>query len=301
MAAEISSPIHWAYRFLRADAAQPVGITRMLLSELRWNQWVLLQWRQFQDSRFYPFKQYELRDILTNADPGTTVIQALHLEEKTQTQTVVSTDDEILAPASYKPAEPWLSRRVLLDNDGNPLAIGAPPLPRAAWNLNSAMRRETARSEAGPPIKSPPANLPRDYLIVRVFYATDRSSKNGGTADSERRDPSETIHFGTCDVTIPDIHTIGKLESPSWGRFELRWNPKKHIVLRQILEVPEQRFLNLLQTATSSAPARNAFVFIHGSDVSFEDAARRTAQLTHDLQFNGIPILYSWPCAGGLL
>jgi esterase/lipase superfamily enzyme len=162
------------------------------------------------------------------------------------------------------------------------------------------MRREALVGDAGPSRRSPPPDLPRDYWIIRVFYATDRSSESGGTAYSKRRDRNETIHFGTCDVTIPETHKIGKLESPCWWRFEFRWNPRKHVVLQQILEVPEQRFFNLLQTAISSAPEHNAFVFIHGSDVSFADAARRTAQLSHDLQFNGIPILYSWPCAGGV-
>jgi len=36
-------------------------------------------------------------------------------------------------------------------------------------------------------------------------------------------------------------------------------------------------------------------VFIHGFNVSFEDAVRRTAQLSYDLAFPGAPILFSWP------
>ena len=43
------------------------------------------------------------------------------------------------------------------------------------------------------------------------------------------------------------------------------------------------------------ARLKDAFVFVHGYNVSFEDAARRTAQLAHDLPFSGAPILYSWP------
>jgi esterase/lipase superfamily enzyme len=36
-------------------------------------------------------------------------------------------------------------------------------------------------------------------------------------------------------------------------------------------------------------------VFVHGYNVSFEEAARRTAQIHYDLQFKGVPIFYSWP------
>ena len=43
---------------------------------------------------------------------------------------------------------------------------------------------------------------------------------------------------------------------------------------------------------------RNAFIFVHGYNVSFKDAARRTAQIHHDLKFDGAPIFFSWPSRG---
>jgi esterase/lipase superfamily enzyme len=39
-------------------------------------------------------------------------------------------------------------------------------------------------------------------------------------------------------------------------------------------------------------------VFVHGYNVAFEDALRRTAQIAFDLQYNGIPVTYSWPSKG---
>jgi esterase/lipase superfamily enzyme len=45
----------------------------------------------------------------------------------------------------------------------------------------------------------------------------------------------------------------------------------------------------------------SALVFIHGYNVTFEDAARRTAQIAYDLKFTGVPIFYSWPSQGKLL
>ena len=41
-------------------------------------------------------------------------------------------------------------------------------------------------------------------------------------------------------------------------------------------------------------------MFIHGFSVTFEGAARRTAQMAYDLDFNGAPIFYSWPSQGKL-
>ena len=45
---------------------------------------------------------------------------------------------------------------------------------------------------------------------------------------------------------------------------------------------------------TEKAP----FLFVHGYNVTFADAARRTAQITFDLRFSGEPVFYSWPSQG---
>ena len=44
----------------------------------------------------------------------------------------------------------------------------------------------------------------------------------------------------------------------------------------------------------------DVFVFVHGYNVSFDEAAKRTAQMSYDLNFKGIPIFYSWPSQGEL-
>jgi esterase/lipase superfamily enzyme len=42
-------------------------------------------------------------------------------------------------------------------------------------------------------------------------------------------------------------------------------------------------------------------LFVHGFNVSFSDAAFRTAQLAHDLRFPGKVMFYSWPSAGNVV
>jgi len=141
MPPETWSPIRWADKFLRADAEQPVGTARLLLSEIRWNQWVLLQWRLSQDSRFYPFKQKELLPKLIDANPEVSVVEALHLQRETSSQTILDRNIQISASLTANPQEPWLNRKVLLDSEGNPLAIGVPVVPRQRREV----RREIGR------------------------------------------------------------------------------------------------------------------------------------------------------------
>jgi esterase/lipase superfamily enzyme len=54
------------------------------------------------------------------------------------------------------------------------------------------------------------------------------------------------------------------------------------------------------RVSAGSGRRRDIFVFVHGYNVSFEDALRRTGQLVFDLQFEGTAISYTWPSGAGV-
>ncbi len=68
----------------------------------------------------------------------------------------------------------------------------------------------------------------------------------------------------------------------------------KHVVLTQVTPLVKDKFFNDLQS-TMQSKGKHLLVFVHGYNVSFEDAARRTAQMSFDLKFAGAPVFYSWP------
>lgn len=109
------------------------------------------------------------------------------------------------------------------------------------------------------------------------------------------------LELGTCDVSIPKIHEVGELESPSIFRLEFKEDTSKHVVLLGIDRMSADAFYADLKDRVAQSARREAFVFVHGFNVTFEKAARRTAQLAHDLKFDGAPIMFSWPSQGGLL
>jgi len=138
----------------------------------------------------------------------------------------------------------------------------------------------------------------QNYGIVRILYATDRnrtSSSRPVDFYSGERGPDNRLSYGTCDVSIPRDHRMGVLETPTMWRLEYRYDPEKHVTVLSINEKDSGDFFSELQSRVARSTAKQAFVFIHGYNVSFEDAARRTAQLAYDLGFDGAPILYSWP------
>jgi len=153
---------------------------------------------------------------------------------------------------------------------------------------------------AGAPRKTTSLGIP-DATAVSVFFATDRlrlPKLTGGVQYGKQRSLMGSVHYGKCEVSIPASHKIGKLETPSILRLEFRPDPKKHIVLTKTDSLEEEEFFQQVQTSVSRSVTKDAFVFIHGFNVSFEDAARRTGQIAYDLDFVGAPVFYSWPSNG---
>src|SRR5260370_17055470 len=93
---------------------------------------------------------------------------------------------------------------------------------------------------------------------------------------------------------------MGSLERPSIWRFEFKEDPEKHVVLLGVSPQDDQHFWNELSYKVERSGGKQTFVFVHGYDTSFEEAARRTAQIAYDLNFDGAPICYSWPSSGEL-
>ncbi|MGA2250803.1 alpha/beta hydrolase [Terracidiphilus sp.] len=136
---------------------------------------------------------------------------------------------------------------------------------------------------------------------VRVFYSTDREETiqfGVGPQYGPGRSQGGVLHYGECEISIPKTHKLGMLESPSILRLEFKPDPQKHIVLASIESLEEQAFLTAVADAVDESATREAFVFVHGFNVAFADAARRTGQIAFDLNFVGAPILYSWPSNG---
>lgn len=129
-----------------------------------------------------------------------------------------------------------------------------------------------------------------------------RLAKNAETRFSAIPDSSPRdypLHLGTARVSLPSIHKPGRFEQPTLYRFEFLETVDKHIVLHSLHEqdASEAWFKDLSRLAEQSEQ-RDSFLFIHGYNVRFIDALKRTAQLACDLELDGPAICYSWPSRG---
>lgn len=148
----------------------------------------------------------------------------------------------------------------------------------------------------------PAGSVEPDYAIVPVHFATDRNFTGSDIPSemfgSDRAPADQPISYGICKVSIPRDHRMGELESPSIWRFEFREDPTEHVVLLDTIVQTSGEFFEEMSERIESSNDKNAFLFVHGYNVTFEDAARRTAQMSYDLGFDGAPIFYSWPSRG---
>ena len=132
------------------------------------------------------------------------------------------------------------------------------------------------------------------YRGVRVSFATDRQYDISDNKISFGSEPGN-VSYGYCYVSIPASHKIGAIESPSIYKLEFKESPEKHVMIQETKLQPYDEFIKDLSWLSSRSNSGNAFVFIHGFNVGFDDAAKRTAQIAYDLNFDGVPIFFSWP------
>ncbi len=137
------------------------------------------------------------------------------------------------------------------------------------------------------------------FAVVKVHYATDRNLSGQSAPKKVYGIKRSSISYGTCEVSIPRNHKMGEIEAPSMWRLEFGQNDKKHVVLKSVKRRSKTRFFQDVRSNVKLSLGKNAFIFIHGYNIEFHEAALRTAQIAYDLRFDGAPIFYSWPSRGG--
>lgn len=135
----------------------------------------------------------------------------------------------------------------------------------------------------------------QEYIKIPVFFATDRNDTRDADLNERFGGKRSELKYGVCEVSIPNNHKIGEIESPKWWKFEFSEDPNKHIMLQSVTLKEKEDYFKLLSEKIDMSSERSTFLFVHGYNVSFASAAKRTAQITYDLHFDGEAVFYSWP------
>lgn len=130
------------------------------------------------------------------------------------------------------------------------------------------------------------------HTLVDVLYGTDRKKNLKTNSYSSGRGE---LKYGVVQVSIPKTHIKGEMERPGYFSNEILG---KHIMIYDIEDLNKNNFVSILNSKLEVVKEKDILIFIHGFNVDFNEAVRRTGQLSYDLKFKGVPISYSWPSAG---
>jgi len=142
------------------------------------------------------------------------------------------------------------------------------------------------------------ASLKKSSAMVRVYYATDRSRASQASTAKFFGGQRGTLSYGSCEVSIPRPQKAAALEERKSAGPDVNPQSDNQPVLRKVLPLEYDDYLSRLGMAIAKSSKKSAFVFVHGYNVTFADAARRTAQMKYALGFEGAPIFFSWPSKG---
>jgi esterase/lipase superfamily enzyme len=146
-------------------------------------------------------------------------------------------------------------------------------------------------SAALAPVVQPPPQpaAPQNWFRPTLLYATSRSVLDPGTAARSARyggQRSRETSYGENRMSL------GGTGAGAADRMDVT------VGLEHTSRFTRARFLSELERAAARTPRREALLFIHGFDNSFEDAAKTATRIAHGVGFQGAALLYSWPSAG---
>lgn len=162
-----------------------------------------------------------------------------------------------------------------------------PALPR------SAEPRSYAALDTGP------ARVTILLATTRRAVASDRPGLRYGPEDAD------SLQFAAVSVNVPSYRVRGTGELPRPGALRdnaltYRPDPLRDFYVTSTIPVDSARFVQRLSADLGATRSRDLLVFVHGYNVSFEDAAVRAAQVAADINFDGSVLLFSWPSAASV-
>ncbi len=199
--------------------------------------------------------------------------------------------------------------RVEIQGRAERLPTPRPPVPVVISKANE----KTSGSGTSPPrgTGEQEAKPKEKHIELGVFYGTNRRQeadriKNGRKLATFSGEASSSLKLGRSLVTIPIERERGSIPRPETNliiaRIALRKeDPNRDFTLAAVDVMSPAEFTQQMgsQITRASRFKEQAFVFVHGYNVAFDDAIFRTAQIAYDVGFDGPAISFSWPSRGG--
>lgn len=144
------------------------------------------------------------------------------------------------------------------------------------------------------------SSLADDGRMYPLWFGTNRRPAADAKRFTSERHSRTTL--GHVTVRVPEAHRFGETGSSFWSklkRLEFRDDKLRvHSVDFQSADAFYSGIQAAMQEARTNGQAPHALFFLHGFNVTFEEAAIRAAQLGCDLAVPGATAFFSWPSRG---
>ncbi|MDH2916567.1 MAG: alpha/beta hydrolase [Gallionella sp.] len=218
--------------------------------------------------------------------------------------------DVVLPSKTIAPTSSSKQRRrtidSMLDEDA---VLPTQNIETATWSataltiLPAAMDGFTEQSGDSKLLQIPEADLQSELLKdprnVPVWFGTNRAPVNA--QDFRQGFSSEwtgSTTLGRCIVNVPKGHVPGKTGSAWWIRL-VKGDDRLNLISIESLPDFWNQMSNEMKKPREEGATNEALFFLHGYNVTFEQAAVRTAQLAYDLRIHP-SAFFSWPSKGNV-
>lgn len=154
----------------------------------------------------------------------------------------------------------------------------------------------------------------------QILYATNRGRVPNSplTETIYGNEVTTVVDYGYCDVTLLDRERgmdpqIEAAPAPSWSRRVAGWFGRSAeyaeadgtaspptAAIDRVRPLDDDIFFDYLNHVVARSRQRDVLVFVHGFNVSYDEAVVRAAQVAANMPFNGAIVVYSWPSQGGI-
>ncbi|GEM_PF-2022862 len=267
-----------------------------VLNEHNWLLFIAIKLEKDDANQWYAFEVDTVRWLAKDAEPGKTVAETLELEQAIPTPAYHVHQDKVSSNDYY----------LLIEGD-EAIAVNKPANVLETVSHCSGVRGGID-ADTNPAIPHPQQDTssqsetkPVDSRIVPVYFATDRNLNKASGPTQRFGGERDKLRYGLAEVRIPENHQRGNLESPKWWKLERKENPKRHVTMMDLELLDWNGFQERFEKRQAELHSKDVFLFVHGYNVSFDAAMKRTAQICWDLRFPGTCMAYSWPSTANLL
>ncbi len=159
------------------------------------------------------------------------------------------------------------------------LAPAPAPIPKNSSHINKFENRDT---------------------LYKLYYGTNRKPIDiNDYSKGYTNQRADRLYTGNCRIFIPASHKIGEVDGSLWEKIIHLDMSYGEIKVKSIKRYKQNSELwEKLRKEFKYLKNKEALIFIHGYNNTFESSAIRAGQIGYDLKFKGIMAFYSWPSVG---